>query len=310
MDSRPRLHGGRLCAGTTGGDVGMRGEGRFQICPCGRRTGGSLHFHANDMLGVIGTTFEGRAISQKGRAQGPPLRRGRMDGGRMALRAGLGDGFPPSSSRGQALRGNNRWGVGGQDLGMDSRLRLHGGRLCAGMTGWARGWEVGEGDGSPHTRGQRMGKGWIAAPVFTGEGSTREHMGGDVGMRGEGRFETWHCGRGRGGSLYFHANDMLGAIGTTFEGRVISQKGRAQGPPLRRAAGRLSLGRRDSSRSLGMACGSVLGWWGRDGRFANRPYEERRDIEHGRWVLRAGLGDGFPPSSSRGQALRGNNGWG
>ena len=47
-----------------------------------------------------------------------------------------------------------------------------------------------------------------------------------------------------------------------------------------------------------------------EGRFANRPYEERRDIEHGRWVLRAGLGDGFPPSSSRGQAMRGNNGWG
>ena len=52
--------------------------------------------------------------------------------------------------------------------------------------------------------------------------------------------------------------------------------------------------------------------WGRDGRFANRPYGERRDIEHGRWVLRAGLGDGFPPSSSRGRALRGNTwvgGW-
>ena len=56
--------------------------------------------------------------------------------------------------------------------------------------------------------------------------------------------------------------------------------------------------------------GSIGIMWGRDGRFANRPYGERRDIEHGRWVLRAGLGDGFPPSSSRGQALRGNNGWG
>ncbi len=33
--------------------------------------------------------------------------------------------------------------------------------------------------------------------------------------------------------------------------------------------------------------------WGRDWRFANRPYEERRDIEHGRWVLRAGLGDAW-----------------
>ena len=56
--------------------------------------------------------------------------------------------------------------------------------------------------------------------------------------------------------------------------------------------------------------GSIGIMEGRDGRFANRPYEERRDIEHGRWVLRAGLGDGFAPSSSRGQALRGNNEWG
>ena len=30
LDSRPRLHGGRLCAGTTGGDVGMRGEGEHE----------------------------------------------------------------------------------------------------------------------------------------------------------------------------------------------------------------------------------------------------------------------------------------
>ena len=30
MDSRPCLHGGRLCAGTTGGDEGMRGEGEHE----------------------------------------------------------------------------------------------------------------------------------------------------------------------------------------------------------------------------------------------------------------------------------------
>ena len=30
MDSRLRLHGGRLCAGTTGGDVGMRGGGEHE----------------------------------------------------------------------------------------------------------------------------------------------------------------------------------------------------------------------------------------------------------------------------------------
>ena len=30
MDSRPHLHGGRLCVGTTGGDVGMTGEGEHE----------------------------------------------------------------------------------------------------------------------------------------------------------------------------------------------------------------------------------------------------------------------------------------
>ena len=30
MGSRLRLHGGGLCAGTTGGDVGMRGEGEHE----------------------------------------------------------------------------------------------------------------------------------------------------------------------------------------------------------------------------------------------------------------------------------------
>ena len=30
MDSRLRLHGGGLCAGTTGGDVGMRGGGEHE----------------------------------------------------------------------------------------------------------------------------------------------------------------------------------------------------------------------------------------------------------------------------------------
>ena len=128
------------------------------------------------------------------------------------------DGFPLPSSLGQALRGNNGSGcendglgarMGGRGRGwvpasarttdgegMDSRSRLHWGRLYAGitgvgarMTGWARGWEVGEGDGSPHPRGQRMGKGWIPAPVFIGAGSSREKRGG------------WRDGRPQGSPL-------------------------------------------------------------------------------------------------------------
>ena len=103
MGSRLRLHGGRLCAGTTGGDVGMRGEGEHE-----KGQVSNLPLREGKYRYYVG---EGRAVRE------PPLRRGRMDGGRMALRAGLGDGFPPSSSRGQALRGNNGWGCGNEGRG-------------------------------------------------------------------------------------------------------------------------------------------------------------------------------------------------
>ena len=180
LDSRLRLHGGRLCAGTTGGDVGMRGEGEHEKGQVSNfagalagKTGGDVGMGSMPRYYVWG----GRAVRE------PPLRRGtaRMDGG--------------------------RWRCG-QDWGMDSRLRLHGGRLCAGTTG------------------------------------------GDVGMR------------------------------------VSTRRGKFQTCPYVR--------------------GSIGIMWGRDGRFANRPYEEGGQ-DGGRMALRAGLGDGFPPSSSRGQALRGNN---
>ncbi len=65
---------------------------------------------------------------------------------------------------GPRIREDNGWDRGGFPR------RLHEGRRYAGitgvgarMTGWARGWEVGEGDGSPHPRGQRMGQGRIPA---------------------------------------------------------------------------------------------------------------------------------------------------
>ena len=109
MDSRLRLHGGRLCAGTTGGDVGMRGEGEHekgQVSNLPLREGKYRYYGG-----------EGLAVRE------PPLRRGRKDGGRMALRVGE---------------------------GMGSRLRLHGGRLCAGTTGG----DVGMRREGEHEKGQ------------------------------------------------------------------------------------------------------------------------------------------------------------
>ena len=68
MDSRLRLHGGRLCAGTTGGDVGMRGEGEHE-----KGQVSNLPLREGKYRYYVG---EGRAVRE------PPLRRGRMDGGR------------------------------------------------------------------------------------------------------------------------------------------------------------------------------------------------------------------------------------
>ena len=110
MDSRPRLHWGRLYAGTNGSGCG------------------------NDGLG--------REDGRWGKGMGPRIREDNGWGR---------DGFPPPSSLGQALRGNNGSGCGNDGLGarmggggrgwvpasarttdgegMDSRPRLHGGRL-------------------------------------------------------------------------------------------------------------------------------------------------------------------------------------
>ena len=65
--SHPRLHGGRLSVGTTGGkgfslwNDGLYGDGRFANRPYGRRSGcmGAIYFHSN----------HGR-----GRPRGTPLR--------------------------------------------------------------------------------------------------------------------------------------------------------------------------------------------------------------------------------------------
>ena len=176
-------------------------------------------------------------------------------------------GFPPSSSRGQALRGKNGWGCGnegreqvsnmplweekyryyvggtggsrtaptrnggtlstdggccGQDWGMDSRLRLHGGRLCAGTT--ERGvLRAGLGDGfpPPSSRGRalRGNNGW---------GCGNE---GRVNTR-RGKFETCPYVRG--------------SIGIMWGGRAVRE------PPLRR-------GRKDGWWADGVA-GRIGGW--------------------------------------------------
>ena len=107
-----------------------------------------------------------------------------------------GGGFLPASSWGQALRGG--YGDGspharGQREGVDSCLRLHGGRLFAGGTGMG-----------PRMR-EDNGRGWILACVFMGAGSSR-------GVRG------WvpACARTMGGDGFLLASlrgwDLCGGV--------------------------------------------------------------------------------------------------
>ena len=127
MDSRLRLHGGRLCAGTTERGMGMTERvstrrGKFQTCPY--------------VKGSIGIMWGGRAVRE------PPLRRGREDGWWTDGVAGGGrDGFPPPSSRGQALRGNNgKGGVAGRIGGWVPAF-VFTGEALRGNNGWGCGNE-------------------------------------------------------------------------------------------------------------------------------------------------------------------------
>ena len=106
---------------------------------------------------------------------------------------------------GPRIREDNGRGRGsiGRELGrkMDCRPRLHGGGLCAG-----------DGDGSPHPRGQwegarefgrELGRGWIVVPVFTGA------LCGGWGW-------VPACednGRGRGGGQVFLGEGVGGWVG-------------------------------------------------------------------------------------------------
>ena len=105
--------------------------------------------------GMMGWGFCGAGAVAGGRPQGSPLRRrGRED-------------------KANLLWAQNRIGLGEAKNENENRIGLSV-RPNAGPRLWSMGGEVGEGDGSPHPRGQRMGKGWIPAPVFIGAGSSRE----------------------------------------------------------------------------------------------------------------------------------------
>ena len=167
VDSRPRLHwgrrgnNGRVGAGMTGRGfcgAGAWRDGRPQGSTEKGLKGKAILRWVQNRIGPGEAKKENEnRIGLSVRPNAEP--RLRSTGGEGARR---GRGWVPASAR----------TTDGE--GMDSCPRLHWGRPRAGMTGWARGWEVGEGDGSPHPRGQRMGKGWIPALVFIGAGSTRE----------------------------------------------------------------------------------------------------------------------------------------
>ena len=180
-------------------------KGKFQTCPYVR--------------GSIGIMWGGRAVRES------PLRRGRKDGGRMALRAGLGDGFPPSSSRGQALRGNNGKGYGNDGEGEHEKGQVSNLPLREGKNRYY----VGEGLAvrEPPLRRGRMDGGRMALRVGEGMGSRpRLH---------EGRFCAGKTDRGMG-----------------MRERVSTRRGKFETCPYVR--GRIGI------------------MWGRNGRFANRPY--------------------------------------
>ena len=118
--------------------------------------------------------------------------------GRGAGAKGLGQGMGPR------IREDNGWGRDGFP-----QSRLHWGRLYAGMTSGcendglgARMGGRGEGDGSPHPRGQRMGKGWIPAK---NENENRIGLS-PSSLRGEGKRQALRGNNGSG-----CGNDGLGA---------------------------------------------------------------------------------------------------
>ena len=134
---------------------------------------------------------------------------GGMDPRMREENGGGGDGFLSASSRGQALRGNDGrergfhcgmtgdtgrggsrtapTGEGAGTWGQSIFIAITGEGAHEGRPygGWGR-FESGsvdvgnEGDGSPHARGQRRGRGWVTSASSRGAGSPWEQRGGVI----------------------------------------------------------------------------------------------------------------------------------
>ena len=190
-----------------------------------------------------GTPLRGKV--ERGRPRGTPLR-GKVAGGRSTRDAPTGK-VERGCPRGTPLRG----------LG---KIRKWEGRCGQGEGGM--GPRMREDNGGGGDDGGGMGH----IPVSTGAGSPWEQREGkgfslwNDGLYGDGRFANRPYGRRSGcmGAIYFHSNHGRGRPrGTPLRGKVERactrdapmERARPRGTLLRgKVWGRLSLGRRDSSR--------------------------------------------------------------
>ena len=197
MGSRPRLHGGRLFAGMTVG-----GRDGFPV------SAGMTADRRVTLTSVL--SRQGRGGAEPPSQSSPQMGEEVRSGGR----GEEGDGFPPPSARGQALRGNHGGGVGwvpaSAGMTADRRVTLtsvlsrqgRGGAEPPSQSSPQMGEEVrsggrGGGGGWVSARERRWGKRgappecwfrrrsclglgwvvlgrWVPAPDFSGAGSSRE----------------------------------------------------------------------------------------------------------------------------------------
>ena len=230
MDSRFRRHGDRLPAGRRGwvpASARTTGGGGFPLPSSrGQAFCGGTGGCGDDGWGWIPASVFTGAGSLRGDGDGSPHPRGqregvdsrfRRHGGRLSAggrgwvpasaRTTGGGGFPLPSSRGQALCGgtgigprireDNGWGwipasvvtgagflrgdgdgsphPRGQRVGVDSRFRRHWDRLPAGGRGWVPASARTMGGGGDDTSGGARLKDRFLSPVCTGAGSPREN---------------------------------------------------------------------------------------------------------------------------------------
>ena len=167
MDSRPRLHGGRLFAGKTGGggcygwnDIWGRNGRRVRRDKAVWKVGARM----KDGFQPLSSRGEGApsreapfGVRKRGWIPAFASSRGQALRGKVGCAVRMKDGFTPPSSRGQALRGGMP-GEGGC-YARESPLRR-----------WRK-WVLGVKEGIP-------------APVFTGAGSSREKRVGCAWVEG------------------------------------------------------------------------------------------------------------------------------